>query len=151
MSVTIDDLDNADAAAEMFDQTVDAALEERQEDTLSKAAAMEAKERLEQGAEDAKSEPVLVDVAGEQIAMEPLDGLGQKTRLAREMVEAERKEDDLDMMVAVDGMIQLLADRTVHDDVFDRAFWDERDRETIQTAFSDLGQKSVGGQAAGNS
>ena len=150
MSATIDDLDNADAAAEMFEETVDAAREERQEDTLSKAAAMEAKERLEQGAEDAKSGPVLVDVAGEQIAMDPLDGLGQKTRLAREMVEAERKNDRLDMMVAVDKMVQLLADRTVHDDVFDRAFWDARDRETIQTAFSDLGEKSVGGQDAGN-
>ena len=150
MAATIEDLDNADAAAEMFEETVDAAREERQEDTLSKAAAMEAKERLEQGIEDSKSKPVFVDVAGEQIAMHPLDGLGQKTRLAREMVEAERKNDELDMMVAVDGMIQLLADRTVHDDVFDRAFWDKRDRETIQAAFSDLGEKSVGGQAAGN-
>ena len=134
---------------EFVEQATEELREEEREETLSRAEAREAKRRLEEKRES-ETETVTVNVEGEDIEMEPLQGLGETTSLTREFVEAERKGDDMDMLIALDKMVERLHQKTVHDDIFDREFWNGFDDEVITDAYEELGLKSRGGDDAGN-
>ena len=134
---------------EFVEQATEELREEEREETVSRAAAREAKRRLEEKRES-ETETVTVDVQGEEIEMYPLQGLGETTSLTREFVEAERKGNEMDILIALDKMVERLHEKTVHDDIFDREFWNAFDDETITDAYEELGLKSRGGEHAGN-
>ena len=134
---------------EFVEEAHEEAREQEREETLSRAEAREAKRRLEEKRES-ETETVTINVQGEDIEMYPLQGLGETTSLTREFVEAERKGDDMDMLIALDKMIERLHQKTVHDDIFDREFWNGFDDEVITDAYEELGLKSRGGDHAGN-
>ena len=134
---------------EFVEEAHEEAREEEREETLSRAEAREAKRRLEEKRES-ETETVTIDVQGEDIEMKPLQGLGETTSLTREFIEAERKGNEMDIMIALDKMVERLAEKTVHDDIFNREFWDGFDDETITDAYEELSLKSRGGERAGN-
>lgn len=134
---------------EFVEQATAEVREQQQESQLSRAEALETKRRLLES-RATETETVLVSVEGEEVEMEPLSGLGEKTGLARRMIEADRAGDEDERLIVLDDMVQRLADHSVHGDVFDREFWDGFDDEAIREAYQDLGLKSRGGQSAGN-
>lgn len=160
---TLADLSNTETAVNAGREHVQADAREETEESLSRAEALAVKRRLEQQREY-EIETVTISVSGEPIEMEAYRGVGEKTNLPRRLLEVEkaeqkaRRQDDArglevarkQQLVVLDDMVQTLADRAVHDDIFDRTFWDGLDEEQIKDAHEQLGLKSAGGNDAGN-
>lgn len=150
MSVTVSDLDNADAAVEMHEQTVGDAVDERLDDAMDRERAQRIKAQIEEADAPEDDGPIEVEVAGHPVQMEPLRGLGEQTSLPSKFILAEKHDDDEERALALYEMLERLKSKTVHDDVFDESFWDKRSDEVVTDAYQDLALQSRGGENAGN-
>jgi len=148
MSVTVATLDNADQAAEMFEQTVGQRLERERDAALSYQEALATKRRLEEKRRN-DVEYVTVDLGGEAIPLEAIKP-GTVLEIARRAIEAERQGDEEEMLLVTDQMIETFVQHCQYPDIFDRAFFNQFDPAELRPAFREWGQQSNGGPDAGN-
>lgn len=134
---------------EFVERATEQVREGKREDVLSRAEALATKRRLEEKRE-VDREVVKVPIDGEDVPLYPLDA-GTALSYARRAIEAERNNDLDERVVAMDDMRQEFVDRGYFPDVFDREFWNAFDPDTLREAWREWGQRSRGGDDAGNS
>lgn len=135
MSVTLQDVENTESAAEEFDSVV-SRRRQRQQARLDGEFTREHVETADD------PDGIHIEVDGELIEMEPV-GLGTRARISKQAMKAEERGDDAEALDAVIKMIDVLIDHSPDD--YDQQFWDGLQDDAIRSAFSSLGQQSAGG------